>query len=368
MPAWSPSSMAEPVGPYQAILGVGISGETPAAEPVVVDESVWPDLFARARAGKVVGAMARAVVDGVLVVDDDQRTQLAEAHDALMVQALELEARLVHLGSELDDHGIEWRIVKGPASAHLLYDDPAVRTFVDLDILVRSDALAATVALLEDLGAVRRHPSLGADYERRFSKSVTMRLDGAEIDLHRTLTPGPFGLAIIEDDLFADPTPFVVAGRELATVSYPVALVHACYHAVLGDVAPSDATRRDIAALAQHPDLDPDLVAGLAQRWRGVSVVADGLALGRPIAPAASWAVVGQLAAMPVGRLDAQLRRAYEQRRGRFGRQTIASLVVLDSWSGRFALARSVAWPTAAHLNARDLSRRQHLGRMFRRS
>ena len=352
---------------WDSVVGFGLAGAPPWPVPVAVSDEDWQPLFVRARNGKVLGQLVRAVAGGLLEIGDKARAELAEAHEAAMSRALQLEAQLLALGEDFDAHGIDWRLLKGSASAHLLYDDPAERTFVDIDVLVPSASFAAAVEVTGGLGATRSQPSLGSDYERRFTKSVTMRTPAGEIDLHRTLAPGPYGLAVDEADLYAERATFALAGREVPTVTPPVALVHACYHAVLGDVAASDSTRRDIAILAADPDLDVVAVGELAARWRGVSVVAEGLALARPLAPHAAWPVVHEIGRRPARRIDRYLRRAYVQRRGRFGRQAIASLAVLPTWRDRASLARSVVWPGRANLDRRGLTRRAHLRRMLRR-
>ena len=87
----------------------------------------------------------------------------------------------------VDRAGIESRVLKGVALAHTAYDDPADRVFADVDLLVPGDELtrAATV-LTAALGAERPVPEIRPGFDDRFGKEAMLKVDGLELDLHRT--------------------------------------------------------------------------------------------------------------------------------------------------------------------------------------
>ncbi|NNC79295.1 MAG: hypothetical protein HKN94_03990, partial [Acidimicrobiales bacterium] len=149
---------------------------------------------------------------------------------------------------------------------------PSDRSFRDVDLLIRSSEIDQTVAVLEAAGASRLQPELRPGFDRRFAKSVTMRLDDVEIDVHRTLAPGPFGLTMFPDDLFLLAGTFDVAGRTLPTLDRTDHLLHACYHAALGSQTPAMTNLRDIALLAAG-DVDLDRINDSIERWDGQAVM-----------------------------------------------------------------------------------------------
>ena len=83
-----------------------------------------------------------------------------------------------------------------------MYADPALRSFGDVDILVGGADFDAAVGALAALGFRRRFVEPRPGFDARFSKGACLeRADGLEIDLHRTLAPGPFGMLLGLTDL-----------------------------------------------------------------------------------------------------------------------------------------------------------------------
>ena len=195
---------------------------------------------------------------GLVDLSEAQRVEPSERHESEMVACLELEAMMLTGIEVLTAAGVAPVVLKGPALAHLIAADPAQRSFGDIDLLVRADHVARALTALRAEGAERLVPELSPGYDRRFAKSITVGWDRFELDLHRTLAPGPYGLLIDQDSLHGATVDLVVGGRRLSTLDLDRHLVHACYHAVLGDVAPRLASQRDIVALHQRPDLNAD--------------------------------------------------------------------------------------------------------------
>lgn len=288
---------------------------------------------------KLVG-VARAALDaGALEVDDPQA--LVDAHERAMAEVLVLEDALLAALDGLSAASIDTLVLKGSALAHLLGPDPSERTFGDTDLLVPGDALPDAAAVLERLGARRVQPGVSPTYERRFAKSVTLRWrSDTELDLHRTLAPGPYGLMVDADAVFRHTTAFELAGREVATATVELHLVHGALHVALGDVEPRLGNVRDVALLLRH-DLDLDLVMRTVESWGCAHPVALGLraagAIGAGDHPLLDWADSRR----PTRR-DRRLIESYRDRSGRFRRQSLASLRVL-SWPDRIAFLRSFA-------------------------
>ncbi len=90
---------------------------------------------------------------------------------------------------------------------------------------------------------------------------MTLRTDDAiEVDIHRTLASGPFGVASL-DPLWARPAATVVVGDTALPALDPIAaFVHACIHAVTG-ARTVTSTLRDVAAAAPTDAEVPDAEA-----------------------------------------------------------------------------------------------------------
>ena len=309
--------------------------------PDGVIDSVEPFDAARhpplAAAQRLTGVVHAAMHAGAL--DVDRPDLVDEAHRHAMAQSLLLEDRLLVAAEVLDAAGVEFRVLKGAALAHVL-GHPEQREFGDNDLLVRPEALPQAAAALEAAGARRAQPPVSEVWERRFAKSVTLAWDGVEFDLHRTLAPGPFGLGIEGDRLFDGSATITLADRVLPTLTLEHHLVHAAVHVALGDVVPRLGNVRDTALLLDTPGIDADAVVACVVRW----------GLGAPFARGVLDA--DRLGAGPGGivewarrhrgsRRDRRLLASYAERDGRFRRQAIASLQVLG-WRDRVAYLRSL--------------------------
>ena len=287
---------------------------------------------------RLTGVAFAAMLAGDLEVDDPDL--VTDAHRRAMASALLLEDVLLDAVAVLTAAGLDHRVVKGAALAHRS-GSPEHRLFGDNDVLVRPGELSRAAEALEREGAVRVHAPVSPTWEQRFAKSITLRWRGTELDLHRTLAPGPYGLTIDGDALFSTHDTIELAGVEVPTLCVEHHLIHAALHVALGDVVARLGNVRDIAVLLGAPELDADRVIAAVVDWRveapfaaGV-VAADGLG-------AATTGVVEWARRHRPSRTDRALLRSYAQRDGRFRRQAVASLRVLG-WSDRLAYLRSLA-------------------------
>jgi hypothetical protein len=201
--------------------------------PVPVADEAWAALRSAAISERVVPALAGAVADGRLAATAEQAEDAADLWLEMMRRCLRIEGRLLWLTDALAQRGVELRVLKGPASAHLDHARPEDRQFGDLDVLVRGEDLPAVFAELEADGFQRRFPEPRRGFDQRFTKSVSFAGE-VEIDVHRTLAEGPVGHRIPVDDLWRRAAPFEVGGVEVNALDHPERFVHACLHTISG--------------------------------------------------------------------------------------------------------------------------------------
>lgn len=328
----------------QGLAGLGLPGAATQLDlPVSIDEVVVD-----AARHKLTGVLAAAVAEGAVTLASDDRVVVARAHENAMREVLLLEEVLLEAVAVLKKAGIEHRVLKGAALAHMVHLDPAERCFGDNDVLVASADIDRAVAALTAAGATRPMPPLSASYDRRFAKSVTLRWSGAtELDLHRTLAAGPYGHVIDLDDLFGNPAEILLAGRAVHTLPAELHLLHGALHVALGDVDYRLGNVRDLALLSAWPSIDHDRVIETAQRWGCAAPLAEGLrttaGLGHQRTPIEMWAQTH----VATDR-DRRWLEVYRRRDGRFRRQALASLSVLG-WRDRVAFSVALLRPRAAN-------------------
>jgi hypothetical protein len=205
----------------------------------------------------------------------DQHSLISTAcHTQLSVHRM-LNNLAVTTARMFERDGLEVRVLKGAAHAHLEYADPELRHYIDVDLLVRGSDLDRACALLLQAGNARRgFPDRVPGFEGRFGKGIGfITTSGAGIDVHRTLAQPPFGLNVREADLFAKPRPFSLADTTLLAMSRSARFLHACLHAGVGDYVPRTVPLLDVLRMAAAPDLDHAHVLNTAAEWRITAVV-----------------------------------------------------------------------------------------------
>ena len=349
-----------------AVAGYGLparlEGRDPLSEAALPD-GTWAELLGGCRSQRLAGFLALAVGDGALPTRPDQAEQAATAHREAMATVLVLERLLLDTTCLLTGEGIAVRVLKGSSLAHLDYPALELRSFGDVDLLVRSEQFDDAVAALARAGHDRRFPQPRPGFDRRFSKGTSFVTDeGTEIDLHRTFAMGPFGLTMKLDDLWARASTFRVGGVDLCALGREERFLHTCFHASLGDNPPRLLTLRDVAQLLLGGRLDLHLVRALAASWQADAVLARAIQL--------TWQTFGLDVGMSAlarwaaaYRVDNRARRAlaaYTDPHGGYSARSAAALRAVPGMRDKAAYLRALAFP------ARDYVDPRHRGRVDR--
>lgn len=268
-----PRSLIAAVGAH----GLRTEGHPAPARPL--GDAAWKALLEAADFNRVTAHLYAALKDGMLPATDVQVAELRKRLLEWAAHTLRLQAALPGLVEQLVA-GTDYRLLKGPALAHADYANPSLRMYTDLDVLVPASSIDRTVERLSTAGAVRRRPEQAPGFDRRFGKGATFHMPaGYELDLHRTLTPFAFGLALDPDTLFERLEILRLGGTEVRILAREERLLHACYHAALGNVPPTVGQLRDVAELLRSAPTDTDRVLSLAERAHALVVVARAIRL-----------------------------------------------------------------------------------------
>lgn len=308
------------------VLLAGLDGASNGdLEPLVLEPNLSEEWRHRVVDDRLVGLALEAVDRGAVEPQPADVDVLRAAHEQSLAVALALEAELLDAVEVLGERGVDHRVLKGAALAHVAYPRPEWREFGDVDLLVRGDELPRAVEVLERSGATRRFPSLGARYERQAAKGVTMRSRaGWELDLHRTIATGPWGQLVEVEDLWADPVEYQLAGVALRTLPPEAHLAHALVHVGLGSPTPRGSNLRDLLQLAAREDLHEPALQLLAG-WSSLTPARAARGL-LPDGLRARLGWLGDGAATPRERRWIRLHRRDPQP---FGRLTLESLLVV---------------------------------------
>ena len=213
-----------------------------------LDAEEWSRLRGECTNNRLSGLLVDAVTGGDLPTNDDQRADAAAIElELTSVRSLYDEICRPPLAA-LEEAGIEFRLLKGSSLPWIDYPDPQLRPTSDLDVLVPGDDLARAAEVVEALGGTLVNPEPAPGYARHVFKGLTVRLDsGLEVDLHRILAWGPFGVRVPEADLWSPGRTVDRLGRTATTLDADRTLVHLAGHLMLlGAVRASEV--RDVAA------------------------------------------------------------------------------------------------------------------------
>jgi hypothetical protein len=354
--------------PVVAVAGFGLSG-APALPTDTLGQEAWQRLLVAVNHQRIEGLLAAAVDAGALPVTCDQLDDVRQAARGRSKVDLCLEYELLVTLRTLEDAGLQCRVLKGPAWAHAVYPDPAWRGFGDVDLLVRSDDWSGVIDALQATGARRVVSEVRPGFDRRFGKDATLLTpSGWQVDLHRTLVVGPFGLWIDEDELFACVASLSIGGVTMTTFDKEASFLHACYNAALGDDPPRLIAVRDVCQLALSGQPDPSVVAEMAGRWRATAVVARSLALAADLLGREVWSlpVAAPFAARRGTNFERALVATYRGP-GRGYTSQLATVAAIAGTTERLAYLWALARPERSYLVARGMTPLSYLRTAARR-
>lgn len=350
----------------RAAVGHGLPGG--AAWPTdALDPDEFAEILQRSMDDRLIGTLAQAASEGSFALLPEQRAQLAELHAAAQGHMLMLERLLLSVTGLFESAGIDHRVLKGHAIAHLLYDDPSWRNAADLDVLVPSESFGPAMELaIRELGAAPALAELRPGFDREFGKEVLLTVGKLELDLHRTFVTGPFGLTIGLGELFGDHLEFEVGDRTLRALGAEYLFLHACYGTALGDLPVRRGSVRDLLLCHYGVGVDLDRAVDTARRWGGVAVVQRAAQLVVDVAGPEVAGDLSRLTALDVPRREAWLLRSYLTPARSYSRP-LASLAVIPGLRARVRYARAIVLPSPQYLDGRGWTTRDHVRRALRR-
>lgn len=350
----------------ETLAGYGLPGAVPLPDDPP-DGATWRAVLDLATAERTIPLLATAIADGALRVSERQAAQARARHEQAMRLCVLLERALLDTTAGLERAGVRFRVLKGPAVAHLDYPNPALRAFGDVDLLVAAADYDRAIDHLQASGARRRYTEVRPGFDRRWGKGACLvAADGTELDIHRTFVAGPFGLTVDLDELFAHTEPVTIGGRTIPALDRTGRFLHACFHASLGDRSARLVALRDVAQLILNSDLDCDEVLARAVHWRADAVVARAVRLTwsrlrlAPV-PWSQWAV-----AQRADRFQSRALRAYTAPSRSYATQVVAGVAAIPSLSEKVAYVRSLLVAERSHLERRDGSYPRRVQRAWR--
>lgn len=153
-------------------------------------------------------------------------------------RAIAQDATIAEVVSTMRARGVHPLVIKGPAVARWLYNDPGERPFNDIDLLVDPASYDAAARCLAELGFRDERAGLRTNEQHPNEESAWLRISDREVwvELHHKLALIPVSPDVAWERLSADPQPLTIAGIEIDTPNPAAHLVilalHATHHGV----------------------------------------------------------------------------------------------------------------------------------------
>ena len=166
-------------------------------------------------------------------VPEDAARQLRDCYRDAARRNLIFTAKLLELLDAFAGEGVEVVAVKGPALAEMLYSDPVLRPFSDLDLLVRKQDVASALRILTRAGY-----RLG-EHLARLSVRSLLRLEFEvllqkpqmpPVDLQWEIGLGDYPFCYDPEILWRSLRRARIAGREVAGLSPESLVLFLCVH------------------------------------------------------------------------------------------------------------------------------------------
>ena len=301
------------------------------------------------------GLAVESAAAGWLRLSDVQAAALLAEHRGAMAWCLGVERKLVGLADAFDAEGIGFAVLKGASVAHTMYPETCLRSFADVDLLVSTADYERACALLGRLGHVRQRPEPRPGFEVRFGKASVHKHpdDGIEVDLHRTLVLGPFGLWIRPEELLERREPFLLAGRKVSRLDDTGMLVNVAMHASLGWWPPRLVPLRDVLQVMEEGDVEWDVLSRWGREWRLTAVLRHAFETASATLDTPVSAAARHLLAAAVPPREARALRVHTGERREHGGSAIATLRAIPNVRDKAAYVRALILPDRAFLAAR---------------
>jgi Uncharacterised nucleotidyltransferase len=256
-----------------AIAGHGLHPSPVALTEFALSAQSWQHLLTMLSRELVLGLALLAADSGALLVTAEQRADLIERLALARDGRSAADRCLDEVVASLDREGIETCVLHGVATAALDYDEPELRLYDTLHLLIPPMRREEAVTALVERGVLR--PNGTKRRTKRQSSLMHLSRDGVRVVLYTSLTPRNFGAVVEASDLSPNRITFTPRSVELSALGREERLIAACVHARLNEFRKDLLAQRDVVQLVLREDLSVRKVERQAASWRLEAVVAD---------------------------------------------------------------------------------------------
>ncbi|HYB93747.1 MAG TPA: nucleotidyltransferase family protein [Vicinamibacterales bacterium] len=214
-------------------LLTALTGADPRATAENMREGDWEQLLAHAHRHRVSVLLQQALARYGLLENrsPDIRTALTASARRATFLGLEQHHALSEIVGRFNADATPLMLLKGAHLAHTVYQQPACREMVDLDLLVRAEDMPRAIGLLEELRFVPT-ADYALDTELAFSQHITpFRRGRVTVELHWRLHLNEQPHHTPLDSIWQRAEPIRVKTLDTLGLGREDLIIHLCVHA-----------------------------------------------------------------------------------------------------------------------------------------
>jgi hypothetical protein len=221
-------------------------------------------------------------------------------------------------------------------------------------VLVRGEAFGDACAALTEMHFRRRLAEPRPGFDVRFGKGAAHVHvgDRMEIDLHRTLALGPFGLWIDPGAMLDRATTFELVGQKIPRLEDTDMLISVAIHAVLGWPRRL-LSYRDILQVCRSLEVDWSALARRAADWHLAALLIRALETASSTLGTDPITEAAILDAVPIRKSEIRALGSYAGHRRGLGGTALSTLLAIRGVRQKSAYVRAVAFPQRAFMRDR---------------
>lgn len=254
-------------------LGIRANGQA-SGRPPMPTLSEWAEVVRQAAENNVASLLYHRLKT-VLPAPEVPAGALDGLRDiAVQNTAHSLQARreLAYVLEAFRRHDIPAIVLKGGHLGQVVYENFALRTMCDLDVMVRRDELAKAAGVLGDLGYTPQYYGVEAvDYAQHHHIRPMARKEGVRIELHWSIARPVPSFEVDLDGMWERARRIQLSGVEGRVLSPEDLILHLCLHASHSHKFRAGLRACwDILELVRHygSEIDWDAVVRRAHEWR----------------------------------------------------------------------------------------------------
>ena len=248
---------------FELLIACCVCTEHAALTPLLTPDLNWDRVIKSVEHHRLLPALCAAFAS-----KDHVPMELRERARSQAWRSLQFTAELKRIALCFQQHGIEFLAHKGPGLAQLLYADPAMRQFCDLDLLVNPQHVPQARAALVELGykpGLRLSPRQEKSYLRSGYEYVFgLNSERSLVELQWQIVPRFYSINFEMNALFERSIEIEIDGAQVRTLGYEDQMLVLCVHAAKHEWAQLGMLR-DILTLMKF-DLDWSWIVTEAQR------------------------------------------------------------------------------------------------------